>query len=607
MNRGQAIRVWAIVAAVGLIVALLALDQLMPVARAQTEAPTPEPAPGATRVRETDGAVMVYVPAGEFLMGSLEEDGEVIEHPQHTVLLDAYWIDRTEVTNGQFEQFVKATGYRTDAEQAGSGGVWAGYYPVPQTAKGADWHHPEGPDSDIATRSNHPVVQVSWNDADAYCRWAGGRLPTEAEWEKAGRGTDAREYPWGNQRASCEYAVMFDAGGEGCGQGKMAWPVGSKPAGASPYGALDMAGNVSEWVADWFGPGYYAQSPANNPPGPDHGTGRSIRGGAWTDAEYEWVLRSAYRAGGKPTDKDNTTGFRCAVSGSQLAPSAGTPAAPTGTPSLQGGRISGVWGSSATDVFAVGASGIVLHYDGRTWSTIENGPMLDLLSVWGSSGSDVFVVGYPGVCLHYDGKTWSPMKSGTFNDLYSVWGSANNDVYAVGAGGTLLHYDGSTWSAVKRSTWSCLYGVWGSSAQDIFVVGGSGTILHYDGSDWSPMDSGVTDNLNAVWGNAGDDVFGVGDNGTIVHYDGVAWSPMVSGTSVELDSVWGSTPNDIFVVGDAGTILHYDGLGWSPMSSGTTNWLISVWGHSSDDVYAAGANGTLLHYDGTAWAPVSWQ
>jgi formylglycine-generating enzyme required for sulfatase activity len=262
--------------------------------------PTPAPGIGTTRVREeTDGAEMVYVPAGEFLMGSTEADSDAYgdEKPQHTVNLDAFWIDRTEVTNAQFRRCVEAGACRAPTA--------------------CDWGEPTYND---AGKADHPVVCVDWEQANAYCRWAGARLPTEAEWEKAARGTGGRVYPWGND-FDCRKGNFDDEqeldddvvpGGPNCDGYLRTAPVGSYPAGASPYGALDMAGNVWEWAADWYDAGYYANSPAANPKGPDSGESRVLRGGSWgTNWSY---VRAAYRNDYDPTNRAANLGLRCAAS-----------------------------------------------------------------------------------------------------------------------------------------------------------------------------------------------------------------------------------------------------------------------------------------------------
>jgi hypothetical protein len=145
--------------------------------------------------------------------------------------------------------------------------------------------------------------------------------------------------------------------------------------------------------------------------------------------------------------------------------------------------VNGVWGSSASNVFAVGGAlygdGTILHYNGTAWSAMECGTTNWLSAVWGSSATDVYAVGYGGTILHYNGSSWTPMTSGTTNGLYAVWGSSATDVYAVGDGGTILHYNGSSWTLMTSGTTNGLHGVWGSSATDVFIVGGGGTILHY--------------------------------------------------------------------------------------------------------------------------------
>jgi formylglycine-generating enzyme required for sulfatase activity len=198
-----------------------------------------------------DGALLVFVPAGEFTMGS--DDGNSDEQPAHTVYLDAFAIDRTEVTNAQYARCVQAGACRPPGSS--SSYTRANYFADPRYA-------------------DHPVIYVSWDDARAYCAWAGRRLPTEAEWEKAARGTDGRTYPWGDEWDASKANTSEAGPGD-------TTPVGAYPQGASPYGALDMAGNVWEWVADWYGEDYYRESPGENPLGPASGTNRVVRGGSW--------------------------------------------------------------------------------------------------------------------------------------------------------------------------------------------------------------------------------------------------------------------------------------------------------------------------------------
>jgi eukaryotic-like serine/threonine-protein kinase len=224
---------------------------------------------------------MVYVPAGEFSMGSLVDTAD--EQPVHTVYLDAYWIDRTEVTNVMYSQCVQA-GACLRPFMNGSN-THSYYYSNPQYA-------------------NYPVIDLRWGSAEKYCAWAGRRLPTEAEWEKAARGTDGRTYPWGNDNPNDSLLNFNSPAGDTAA-------VGSYLHGTSPYGALDMAGNVSEWVADWYDAGYYGASPKSNPTGPADGQYRVVRGGSWFSSVY--LVRSADRHFLAPDTRDILVGFRCAL------------------------------------------------------------------------------------------------------------------------------------------------------------------------------------------------------------------------------------------------------------------------------------------------------
>ena len=214
-----------------------------------------------TAISEIDGMEMVYIPAGTFLMGSSSDDPDTYpdEFPQHEVYLDAFWIDRTEVTNAMYAAFLNAEGNRSEG-----GATWldADDYGVWIEESSGEW-------SPMSGYEDHPVVEVTWYGAKAYCEWAGRRLPTEAEWEKAARGEDGRLYPWGDDSPNCNLA-NYNLCGEGTDE------VGMKPDGARPYGALDMAGNVWEWVADWYDDGYFDSTLTINPTGPSSGKYRFV-------------------------------------------------------------------------------------------------------------------------------------------------------------------------------------------------------------------------------------------------------------------------------------------------------------------------------------------
>ena len=244
-----------------------------------------------------DGMVLVPIPAGEFEMGSSKaEDPQTSEEesPQHAVYLRDYWIDKTEVSNAQYAMCV------ADAEACTK--------PADHSSQTRDSYY------DHSGYADYPVIFVSWGQAAAYCTWAGRRLPTEAEWEKAARGEDRRIYPWGSSfdgtlvnycDVNCQNGWKDNRFDDGYIETA---PVGKYPDGASSYGVLDMAGNVYEWVADWFAP--YSPDRQLNPQGPDLGADRIIRGGSWGDDPDH--IRSSLRSRVNGDQTLNFIGFRCA-------------------------------------------------------------------------------------------------------------------------------------------------------------------------------------------------------------------------------------------------------------------------------------------------------
>jgi formylglycine-generating enzyme required for sulfatase activity len=238
-----------------------------------------------------DGAPMVLIPAGDFLMGTplSNRDGGRDEYPQRLISLDAFYMDVYEVTNGRYLDFITATGHRFPEN--------------PRDKKLSLWKESTVPD----LFKDHPVVNVDWDDAAAYCTWAGKQLPTEAQWERAARGTNGRRFPWGDAEPTRVLANYLNQWRDGAALE----PVGSHPQGTSPEGVQDLEGNVWEWVADWYDPHYYTVGPARNPRGPSDGTRRVIRGSGW-ESEAP-LLRAAHRLSSDPKNRNHTLGFRCAM------------------------------------------------------------------------------------------------------------------------------------------------------------------------------------------------------------------------------------------------------------------------------------------------------
>lgn len=291
---------------------------------------------GFVRISTGSTQDMRLIPGGEFLMGNAADYGFPAdgEGPVHAVSLAPFFLDAACVTNEQFNTFVNATGYRTEAERFGWSFVFAGHLSASERIKrvqatlvgsawwcrvdGSTWRHPEGPGSNIKKRWSHPVVQVSWNDALAFAQWAGKRLPTEAEWEYAARGgLSQKRFPWGDElepegrhRMNVWQGVFPDRNTEADGH---AGPAPSRTYPANGYGLYQMTGNVWEWCWDWFAPDFYAQSPRENPSGPAQGDRRVMRGGSYLcHHSYCNRYRTDARSSNTPESATTNIGFRCA-------------------------------------------------------------------------------------------------------------------------------------------------------------------------------------------------------------------------------------------------------------------------------------------------------
>jgi formylglycine-generating enzyme len=290
---------------------------------------TPRPALllGKINSTGTHGVAQASVPGQTFAMGDAQNDGVRLdgEQPVHPVRLEAFEIDATTVTVADFRAFVDDTGYRTEAESFG----WSAVFHLAVTdpsrvagvlagtpwwlgVSGADWAHPGGPSS--SALDDHPVVHVSWNDAQAYCTWAGRRLPTEAEWECAARGGVASQrYPWGDSLPEAWSCNIWQGTFPTVNTVEDGWLTTAPARSFEPngYGLFQPVGNVWEWCADWFSPVYYAQSPLDEPTGPTLGTTRVIRGGSYLCHDsYCNRYRNAARSSNTPDSSTGNTGFR---------------------------------------------------------------------------------------------------------------------------------------------------------------------------------------------------------------------------------------------------------------------------------------------------------
>ena len=234
----------------------------------------------------------------------------------------------------------------------------------------------------------------------------------------------------------------------------------------------------------------------------------------------------------------------------------------------------GMWGVAPNDAWLVGGTagntGLIWHWNGSRLAAREQRVYAAAECHLGSSASDPWAVGKGGTVLHRVGGVWVPVVSGVSDELWAIWGAGPDDIWSVGLSGRVIHYTSGSWSRVTSGTSQYLFGIWGAAANDIWFVGSLGTIGHYDGVSWASASSGTTQDLHAIHGRSANDIWTIGNGGTIRHYDGTAWTNSASGVSNSLYGVWEHGLNDIWVVGNEGTMLHYNGTAWSRSNSGTT-------------------------------------
>lgn len=275
-------------------------------------------------------------------------------------------------------------------------------------------------------------------------------------------------------------------------------------------------------------------------------------------------------------------------------------------------HFSGVWGSSASDVFAVGNRGTILHFDGSRWSRQKSGTGKNLSAVWVASPTDAVAVGLDGVILHFDGRGWETEKSGTSKSLLAVWGSSASDVYAVGRGGTILHFDGRAWTRQPSPTRFDLNAAWGTSPTDVSAAGAHGTLVHSDGTKWSQANPsfGWYWTFNALGGTSSGPVYVGGGRrpsgqlsdevveGVVLRSDGAAWTPVRGSESQVVAGIWASAPDEIYFAGPGinglEQVRRFDGAEFRTVDSESRFSPRAVWGAPTGELFVVGSNGFVL-------------
>jgi hypothetical protein len=270
---------------------------------------------------------------------------------------------------------------------------------------------------------------------------------------------------------------------------------------------------------------------------------------------------------------------------------------------LETERLDDVWGSSLSDVFAVGTEGVIFHYDGSTWNIMNNDTSETILGIWGTSPSNVYAVTREGSILHFDGHIWETALQTEYPGFTGIWGSSESDIFTVGYQGIILHYDGDSWDIMESNTTSHIIDIWGSSSDDVYAVGSKLTILHYDGSTWSTVTSDDSSGhmYTGVWGSAPDNVMVIGGAfwANMIAFDGYGWNSVKIDSEHDIGRIDGSSASNVFAAGSNGNVLHYNGEEWNSISNNNTlfnDFYNGVWTYSLSDTFVVGSDGVVLHY-----------
>jgi hypothetical protein len=275
------------------------------------------------------------------------------------------------------------------------------------------------------------------------------------------------------------------------------------------------------------------------------------------------------------------------------------------------GSLLGVWGSSASDVWAVGQSGQIRHWQGARWTTVESETAAELQSVHGTGPRDVWAVGEWGTIVHWDGGSWTPIRSGTTTQLVDVWMSGPKDGWVVGRDGVILRWNGAEWQQVQSGTTSSLLRVWGTGPHDVWAAGSPGVFVHWNGATWKASRAPAVTFLTGLGGSSPDDVWAVGFGGAVMHFDGQRWAqlplaeivPSVDPREFWFNHVVSLGAHDVWLLPKRSSPLHWNGRRWTGADPGTPYELVRLWGSGPTDVWAVGDMGTTFHWDGARWAP----